>query len=248
MQGGDLSVGTISIFMPAYNAALYLEGVLARFPEDLWQRVAHLWIIDDGSQDTTFEVIERLAGQYGKLLAVRFPENRGYGAVVKEGLGRCRDDRCDMAVCLHGDGQYPPELIVTFSRIMAEGGIDILQGSRIASGTALSGGMPLYKFIANRVLTFFENLVFQLSLSDYHSGMLLYSRTALDSLPFDRLSASFDFDLEVIALSRARGLVIGEQPIPTRYAGEVSHLNPIGYGLRVLAVMANYITGRYARL
>jgi hypothetical protein len=131
---------------------------------------------------------------------------------------------------------------------MAGNAIDILQGSRIASGTALSGGMPVYKYIANRVLTFFENRVFGLSMSDYHSGMLLYSRTALAKLPFDRLSDSFDFDLEVIASGRAAGLHIAEQPIPTRYAGEVSHLNPITYGLRVVGVMLKYLVGRYRHL
>ena len=115
-------------------------------------------------------------------------------------------------------------------------GIDVLQGSRIASGTALSGGMPVYKYVSNRILTFFENIVFSLSMTDYHSGMLLYSRQALDSLPFGALSSSFDFDLEVIAVARSRGLSIAELPIPTRYAGEISHVNVYSYGLRVLRV------------
>jgi hypothetical protein len=122
---------------------------------------------------------------------------------------------------------------------------DILQGSRIASGTALSGGMPLYKYLAGRALTFFENRVFGLHMTDYHSGFLLYSRKALDTIRFERLSAGFDFDLEVIASARAQGLVVGELPIPTRYAGEVSHLNPVAYGFSVLGVMAKYLVGRY---
>jgi hypothetical protein len=105
--------------------------------------------------------------------------------------------------------------------------------------------MPVYKYLANRTLTFFENIVFGLSLSDYHSGMLLYSRKALDTLPFERLSASFDFDLEVIALARGRGLVISEMPIPTRYAEEQSYLNPVSYGFRVLGVMARFLAKRY---
>jgi hypothetical protein len=149
---------------------------------------------------------------------------------------------------LHADGQYPPEPVKRFIDDMTARHIDILQGSRIGSGTALSGGMPLYKYVANRILTFFENIVFGLSLTDYHSGMLLYSRKALDTLPFDRLSASFDFDLEVIALGRARGLAIEERQIPTRYAGEISHVNVVTYGLRVLRVMACYAAGRYRTL
>jgi len=150
-----------------------------------------------------------------------------------------------VAVCLHGDGQYPPEQIPRFVSTMVGDGFDILQGSRIASGTALSGGMPLYKYIANRSLTFCENIVFGLRMSDYHSGYLMYSRRALDALPFGSLSTSFDFDLEVIASARARGMRVGELAIPTRYADEVSNLNPIGYGLRVLRVMARYLRGRY---
>jgi hypothetical protein len=167
---------------------------------------------------------------------------------VREGISRCKEDGCDIAVCLHADGQYPPEAIQAMAGRMAADGIDIMQGSRIASGTALSGGMPAYKYVANRILTFFENIVFGLSMTDYHSGMLFYSRKALDTLPFERLSASFDFDLEVIALARARGLAISEMPIPTRYAKEQSYLNPVSYGVRVLGVMVKFLAGRYTTL
>jgi hypothetical protein len=123
--------------------------------------------------------------------------------------------------------------------------IDLMQGSRIASGTALSGGMPLYKYVAGRFLTALENAAFGLRLSDYHSGFLVYSRRCLETLPFSRLRGSFDFDLEAIAAARARGLAIGELPIPTRYAGEVSYLNPITYGCRVLWVLAKFLAGYY---
>ena len=105
--------------------------------------------------------------------------------------------------------------------------------------------MPLYKVVGGKVLTRLENRAFRLSLTDYHSGFLVYSRRAVQSLPFDTLSTYFDFDLEVIASARARGLAIGELPIPTRYADEVSHLNPVWYGLRCLRVVARYRLGRY---
>jgi glycosyltransferase involved in cell wall biosynthesis len=234
--------------MPAYNAARYLPGVLNRFPADLWAQVEHVWIINDGSRDDTKKVVEQLCGGNDKIKAVHFSWNRGYGKTVREGLFRCKEDKCDFAVCIHADGQYPPEVIPQFIEKMGSSDIDILQGSRIASGTALSGGMPVYKYIANRLMTFFENAVFNLSMSDYHSGMLMYSRKALDTLQFDRLSSHFDFDLEVIALGHARGLRIAELPIPTRYAGEVSYLNPITYGIRVLGVMVKYLTGKYHRI
>jgi glycosyltransferase involved in cell wall biosynthesis len=234
--------------MPAFNAARHLRSLFERFPQDLWPRIGHVWIVNDGSVDDTGACADALAKENEKIRAVHFAWNRGYGKTVREGLRRCREDKCDFAVCLHADGQYPPEVIPCFVNEMAAGGIDILQGSRIASGTALSGGMPAYKYYANRILTFFENIVFGLSLTDYHSGMLLYGRKALYTLPFPALSASFDFDLEVIAIARSRGLVVAELPIPTRYAGEVSHVNVVSYGLRVVRVMAGYLAGRYGRL
>jgi hypothetical protein len=123
--------------------------------------------------------------------------------------------------------------------------LDLLQGSRLASGTALAGGMPLYKFLAGKALTRIENGAFGLRMSDYHSGFIMYSSRCLAALPFDGLSNSFDFDLEAIASARAKGLSVGELPIPTRYAGERSYLNPVEYGLRVLRVVARYKTGYY---
>ncbi len=165
--------------------------------------------------------------------------------VVKKGLELCTKDGCDIAFCVHGDGQYPPEAIPQFAGAIRTGSYAILQGSRIASGTALSGGMPLYKYIAGRILTYLENAVFKLNMSDYHSGFLVYGREALDGIPFERLSSSFDFDLEVIASARARGMKVGELPIPTRYGRETSYLNPITYGLRVLRVLGRYLTGHY---
>ncbi|MFW6255056.1 MAG: glycosyltransferase family 2 protein, partial [Chitinivibrionales bacterium] len=244
-QGGTLSESKISIFIPAYNAADHLEGVIRRIPADVWPRILTCWIINDGSRDTTQLVADRLCDKNKKIGLICFEQNRGYGAVIKEGLRLCKRDGCDIAVCLHSDGQYPPEAIPRFARTMENGSYAILQGSRIASGTALSGGMPLYKYIAGRALTFLENMAFGLQMTDYHSGFLIYSRQALDAIPFERLSTSFDFDLEVIASARARGMKVGELPIPTRYAQEISYLNPITYGLRVLRVLVRYLTGHY---
>ena len=125
--------------------------------------------------------------------------------------------------------------------------LDLLQGSRIAGGEALAGGMPRYKIIANAVLNRLENWTLGLCMTDYHSGYLIYGPRVLGSLAFERLSDSFDFDLEVIAAARACDLRVGEAPIPTRYADEVSHLQPVTYGLRVLRVLWRYHLGVYAR-
>jgi glycosyltransferase involved in cell wall biosynthesis len=238
---------TVSIFIPAYNAAPCISSVLDRFPPRLWRQTRKVWIINDGSTDGTDAVIEALARRHEAVYPVHWASNRGYGAAAQQGLSLCRDDGCDYAACVHADGQYPPEAVLDFVEAMRSKNIDLMQGSRIASGTALSGGMPLYKYVAGRMLTAMENAVFGLRMTDYHSGFLVYSRKIILELPFQRLSASFDFDLEVIAAARARGFALGELPIPTRYAGETSHLRPVRYGLRVLRVLVKYLSGHYAK-
>ena len=237
---------TVSIFIPAYNAAETLPSVIDRIEPDLWKSVNRVYMINDGSTDRTTEVMGEIAIKNSSCVPVSQKVNLGYGATVKHGLALCRNDGCAFAVCLHADGQYPPESIKLFVATMRRDGVDLMQGSRIASGTALSGGMPLYKYAAGRLLTALENRIFRLAMTDYHSGFLVYGRRTLDTVPFDRLGGGFDFDLEVIATARLAGLRIGELPIPTRYAGEKSYLNPMVYGMRVLRVLIRYHTGRYA--
>lgn len=237
---------TLGIFIPAYNAASTLPEVIERIPKDLWADIGTVTVIDDGSTDDTAETVLRLAKKYPKLKLHRFEKNRGYGQAVRRGLGFCRESGCEYSVCLHADGQYPPEKLVHFLDHMQRHRVDILQGSRHKDGTARKGGMPRYKIVAGKTLTWMENLCFGLDMTDYHSGFLMYSKRALRSIPFERLSAYFDFDLEVIATARALGLRISEVGIPTRYAGEKSHLNPIRYGFRTLRVMARYRMGRYS--
>ncbi len=236
---------TLSIIMPAYNAEAHITGVFKRLSPAIWPAVANVWAIDDGSTDKTAATLQTLAAANPKIRLLRFDRNNGYGAALKKGLSLCKNDGCETALCLHADGQYPPEIIPAALETMQVNGFDILQGSRIASGTALSGGMPLYKFLANRTLTFFENRILGLSLTDYHSGMLFYSRRALERLPFDTFSDGFDFDVEVIASARAKGLSIGEIPIATRYGSEISHVRSIPYGFRVVGIMMKYASGRY---
>ncbi len=236
----------ISIFIPAYNAAAHIKKVINRFPELLWENIHQIYIINDGSVDSTKEIIEALSGDYSKICPIHFERNQGYGTVVKTGLGLCKDDGCDFAVCLHADEQYPPEYIMQMVDVMEKEKVDLMQGSRIGSGTALSGGMPLYKYIAGVCLVKLENLVFRMQLTDYHSGFLIYNRQTLDNLSFDKLSNSFDFDLEAIASARTRNLKIAEYPVPTRYAQEISYLNPVTYGLRVLKVIFKYLCGAYS--
>jgi glycosyltransferase involved in cell wall biosynthesis len=240
-----MSEALLGIFIPAYNAAATLPAVIERIPKDLWDDISAVAVIDDGSTDGTSAAVAGMMAAYPKLRLHRFEKNRGYGQAVRRGLGLCRESGCEYTVCLHADGQYPPEKLVAFLAHMRRYRVDILQGSRHKDGTAREGGMPRYKIAAGKILTFMENLCFGLDMTDYHSGFLMYSKRALRGIPFEKLSGYFDFDLEVIATARALGMHISELGIPTRYAGEKSHLNPIRYGLRTLRVMVRYKLGRY---
>jgi glycosyltransferase involved in cell wall biosynthesis len=205
-------------------------------------------VVDDGCTDGTFDVAQRWAARDTRIQVHRHDRNLGYGASVRDGLEKARESGCDIAVCLHADGQYPPELVLPLARRMELRSLDLLQGSRHKEGGARRGGMPLYKIVAGKSLAILENAVFHQKLTDYHSGFLFYSRSALDRIPFDRLGVSFDFDLQVIACACALRLAVGEEPIPTRYAGEVSHLDPLAYGVRVLLVLLRYGSGKFHKL
>jgi glycosyltransferase involved in cell wall biosynthesis len=176
---------------------------------------------------------------------VRRARNGGYGAAMKDGLGAARAGGATHVACVHADGQYSPEALPGLLATLERRSLDLLQGSRIAGGRALAGGMPRYKYVANAVLNRIENATLGIGLSDYHSGYLVYGPRVLQQLPFASLSDGFEFDLEVIASARARGLSVGEAPIPTHYGDEVSHLDPIAYGLRVLRVLWRYQRGQY---
>jgi glycosyltransferase involved in cell wall biosynthesis len=173
------------------------------------------------------------------------PRNGGYGAAMKTGLEVAHALGADRAASVHADGQYSPEALSSLLAALDERRLDLLQGSRIAGGQARAGGMPLYKLAGNWVLGKLERRILGLPMTDFHSGYLVYGRRALAEIPFAQLSDSFDFDLEVIAAARARGLAVGEAPIPTHYGDEISHLNPMTYGLRVLRVLWRFKRGSY---
>lgn len=231
--------------MPAYDAGRHVRGVLQRVLAVEGLELERIIVVDDGStDDTRAQVLGMRPTRVPVQLALR-TQNGGYGAAMKDGLDAAGETDPELVACVHADGQYSPEALPALVHEMRARGLDLLQGSRIASGTALAGGMPIYKYAANALLNRIENRTLKLSMTDYHSGYLIYGRRTLQMLPFRALSDSFDFDLEVIASARARGLRVGEAPVPTHYGDEVSHLNPIAYGLRVLRVMWNYRRGRY---
>jgi glycosyltransferase involved in cell wall biosynthesis len=236
---------SVVVVIPAFNAAEHVESVLGRVEQLPDMALSRVIVVNDGSTDKTRERVLGARFERAPLELIDRAANGGYGAAMKDGLAAAIGDGAELVACVHADGQYSPEVLPRLVAALRERELDLLQGSRILSGTARSGGMPLYKIAANAVLNRIENRTLGLGMTDYHSGYLLYGRRALE-LPFQRLSNSFDFDLEVIACARARGLSVGEEPIPTHYGEEVSHLAPITYGLRVLRVMWRYRRGRYA--
>ncbi len=239
---------SLGIFIPAYNAESTLPAVLARIPVDLWPRLKVVAVIDDGSADQTAERAQALAAAMPKIQVHTSARNQGYGLAVRRGLGVCREAGCEIAVCLHADGQYPPERIGGFADHMLQNRLDLLQGSRHLAGHPRAGGMPRYKVVAGKALTWVENRCLGHRLTDPHSGFLLYGRRALRNIPFEKLSGYFDFDLEVIACAAALGLRIDELPIPARYAGERSYLNPLRYGFCAVRMAARYRLGYYHRV
>jgi len=238
-------VEKVFVLMPAYNAGATIEGVFARIPPQAKQRIHRYVAVNDGSKDDTAEALTRLQQVFSNLIVLTHETNRGYGEAEKTLLRYALKEGADVGILLHSDGQYSPEKIPELLEPFDNDTADMVQGSRMLGGGALRGRMPFHKFVANKVLTAIENWAFGMNLAEYHSGYMLYSRKALETIPFEKLSKSFDFDLEMIVLARVKGLRIAEIAIPTIYAGEKSHLNPIKYGFDVLSVVRDYRRGKY---
>lgn len=230
------------IFVPAYNVENTLVEVLLKINESVLSR-SHVLVIDDGSRDGTAQAFEKfLEGATGNARGLssrfeylKFEQNSGYGAVIKKGIAEGLASGAAFIACLHGDGQYPAEKLRDFFDEMENRNLDLLQGSRHAiSGEAKRGGMPFYKRLGGAFLTALENMAFRVKLTDRHSGFIVYSSRFLKTVSLEKLSPSFDIDLELISIADARHFAIAELPIPTRYAGEKSNLNVVTYGLRVL--------------
>ena len=241
-------VDNVFVLMPAYNAGGTIEKVFARIPPEARQRICRYVVVDDGSTDGTAAALSRLKKELPGLVVLAHRTNLGYGEAGKTLLRYALAEGAGAGIVLHSDGQYSPEKIIDLLEPFDRDTADLVQGSRMLGGGALRGGMPFYKFVANKTLTAIENFAFGMKLAEYHSGYMLYSRKAIETIPFERLSASFDFDLEMIVLARVKGLRIAEIAIPTIYAGEKSHLNPIRYGCDVLSVVWNYRRGKYHAL
>ena len=243
-----MSPSKFFILVPAYNAGATVEKVFARIPAEFRPQVERYVAVDDGSTDDTAAALDRLCREFSNLTVLKHEKNRGYGAAVKTLLAYTLAEGAEAAVVLHSDGQYSPENLADMTTPFENEGANLVQGSRMLGGRALRGGMPLYKYLANKCLTAVENAGFGMKLAEYHSGYMAYSRKLLQAVPFRALSDSFDFDLEMIVCAKILGLRIKEIAIPTIYAGEKSHLNPIKYGFDVLAIVRKYRRGHYHAL
>jgi glycosyltransferase involved in cell wall biosynthesis len=225
--------------MPAYNAARTLEATYRGLAMDIVDEVI---LVDDVSHDETVEIAEHLG-----LKVVVHLQNRGYGGNQKTCYLEALRSGADVVVMVHPDNQYDSTLVPQMIQPILDGQADIVLGSRLLSGTALSGGMPWWKFIANRFLTMVENRAFSLSLSEYHTGFRAYSRRLLETLPFLLNADDFVFDQEIMAQAVCFGFRVGEIPVPTRYFAEASSVNferSVEYGLDVLGLVVRYLFHR----
>jgi len=235
----------IVIVIPAYNAAETIGSVFCRIPKSFYEKIHKIVVVNDGSRDNTADIIKRLSRKYRKILQLNHPHNKGYGAAQKTGFNKAIELKVDIAVLLHSDGQYAPEILQNMVAPIEQGKADVVMGSRFLGGGALKGGMPLYKFIGNRLLTAIENLAYGMNISEFHTGYMVYSKKALETINFNMLSNTFHFDGEMVLMSGKKNLRIVEIGIPTRYAEEKSHLKPIQYGVDVLKIIIKEKMGKY---
>ena len=230
----------IVVVMPAYHAEKTLEECFRAIPHDIVDLVL---LVDDASDDATVAVARRLG-----IAVHRHPENRGYGANQKTCYAEALAEGADIVVMLHPDYQYEPRLITAMAAMVASDVYDVVIGSRILGNTALAGGMPRYKYVANRVLTALQNLIVGSKLSEFHTGYRAFSRRVLETLPLAANSPDFIFDNQMLVQALAFGMRIGEISCPTRYfedASEISFGRAIVYGLGVLRTSVLYRLWRW---
>ena len=223
------------IFIVAYHAESTIESVLARIPSALLDEYeTETLVIDDGSADRTFERSHAVNFPF-PLRVLYNPVNQGYGGNQKIGYHYAIKHRFDFVALLHGDGQYAPECLPQLLQPLRDNAADACFGSRMLKrGGALRGGMPLYKFAGNRILTFLQNRLLGTSLSEFHSGYRVYSVRALERLPFDLNTNQFHFDTEIIVQFVLAGLRIVERPIPTYYGDEICRVDGLIYARDVM--------------
>ena len=225
----------LCVVLPAYNAALTLQRTFAEIPTEV---VDDIILVDDASTDETLRLAERLG-----IATVAHDRNKGYGANQKTCYRTALERGADIVIMLHPDYQYTPKLILPMASLLASGFFDVVLGSRILGIGALAGGMPLYKYIANRMLTFTQNVLLNYKLSEYHTGFRGFTRAVLENIPLNINSDDFVFDNQMLSQIIYRGYRVGEISCPTRYfsgASSISLRRSITYGVGVLRTAAEF--------
>jgi glycosyltransferase involved in cell wall biosynthesis len=225
----------IGVVLPAYNAAATLARTVGELDREVIDVIV---LVDDASTDGTVSLARELG-----LEPIRHERNLGYGGNQKTCYRQALKLGADIIVMVHPDYQYSPLLVPAMASMIAYGEYDMVLGSRILAQNSVARGMPRYKYVANRFLTFVENIFLQQKLSEYHTGLRAFSSTLLADLPFDRNSDDFIFDNQIIAQAISVGARIGEVSCPTRYQAESSSINlrrSIKYGLGVLRTSGQY--------
>ncbi|MBK8625518.1 MAG: glycosyltransferase family 2 protein [Saprospiraceae bacterium] len=227
----------VVVVLPAYNAALTLQKTFDEIPMDLVDEVI---LCDDASKDNTVA----LAKEIGIRHIISHEKNKGYGGNQKSLYNKALELGGDIVIMLHPDYQYTPLLIPSMVNIIGDDLYPVVLGSRILGKGALKGGMPMYKYIANRFLTMTQNLLINYKLSEYHTGYRAFSRQVLESIKFNNNSDDFIFDNEMLSQIIYKGFDIAEVTCPTKYFEEASSINftrSTKYGLGVLSVSVNHL-------
>jgi glycosyltransferase involved in cell wall biosynthesis len=225
----------IAVVLPAYNASLTLRRTVAEIPMDIVDEVI---LTDDASSDDTTEISRELG-----IATIQHVSNRGYGGNQKTCYAAALARGADVVVMLHPDYQYTPHLVPAMASMIVSGEYDCVFASRILGGGALKGGMPVYKYISNRALTFAQNVLMGQKMSEYHTGYRAWSRAVLERLPLLSCSDDFVFDNEMIAQAMYLGFRVGEISCPTKYFPEASSINfrrSVTYGLGVVGTAVRY--------
>jgi len=231
----------ICIVLPAYNAAETLEKTYNEIPFDIVDDVV---LVDDASKDET----TKKAKEIGIKHVIRHEKNRGYGGNQKSCYSKALELNADIIVMLHPDYQYTPKLIHAMTSVIAFDVYPVTMGSRILGKGAIKGGMPLYKYFANRTLTLSQNILMGQKLSEYHSGYRAFSSQIFDKIDIEKNSDDFVFDNQMLAQIFYAGYQIGEITCPTKYFEEASSINfsrSVTYGLGVLKVSLQYRLGKW---
>ena len=236
IERATLPPGKTIVVMPAYNAATTLNQTLKDLPRNIADEII---LVDDGSTDNTIDI----ALDHG-LTVIKHKENRGYGGNQKTCYQYALEHGAEYIVMLHPDYQYDSRVVGIAIQLLKLGICDVVMGSRIRTRReALAGGMPAWKYLANRLLTITENIALGQNLGDFHSGFRAYRREVLETIPFERNSNDFVFDSQLLAQAVHFDFRIGDIPVPVRYFAEASSINfkrSVKYGLGTLAVLARF--------